>query len=262
MSNWDIEYKRNAFLDRAMGAPDDDDDDNHMDIDAPPRAAPRRMGKTTTTTTAFDDLDEEDNGPPLAQLMRHWMNERNAPDILPAQVELLNAVLDHIRRQSSVVLALRGDQAASEAEHARITLVQTEIERARFIVRSYVRARLWKLEKYARYIMTHPEVQERISVAELDHARRHASLTDRHLYLSVLQALPPAQATLDDAPLFVPGMVPPPDTARPVFARARVACGPVRLADNTALQFARGDIYLLPYEAVADLVERGEVDLV
>jgi hypothetical protein len=33
------------------------------------------------------------------QLVRHWLNERHAPDILPMQAEVLSALLDHIRRQ-------------------------------------------------------------------------------------------------------------------------------------------------------------------
>jgi len=36
---------------------------------------------------------------PLEQLTRHWLNERHAPDILPAQEELLSGILDHLRRQ-------------------------------------------------------------------------------------------------------------------------------------------------------------------
>jgi GINS complex subunit 4 len=31
--------------------------------------------------------------------VRHWLNERHAPDILPVQAEVLGALLDHIRRQ-------------------------------------------------------------------------------------------------------------------------------------------------------------------
>ena len=36
---------------------------------------------------------------PLEQLSSHWMNERHAPDILPAQENLLAHLLDHLRRQ-------------------------------------------------------------------------------------------------------------------------------------------------------------------
>lgn len=45
---------------------------------------------------------EEGEETPLQQLIRHWMNERHAPDILPAQQILLAGLLDHIRRQVSL----------------------------------------------------------------------------------------------------------------------------------------------------------------
>ena len=50
------------------------------------------------------DMFSEDDTPetPLEQLTRHWVNERYAPDILPAQEELLGGLLDHIRKQVSV----------------------------------------------------------------------------------------------------------------------------------------------------------------
>ena len=45
-------------------------------------------------------LDEEETvTTPLERLTRHWMNERHAPDILPAQEDLLMNLLDHLRRQ-------------------------------------------------------------------------------------------------------------------------------------------------------------------
>ena len=46
--------------------------------------------------------------------------------------------------QTDMVQALRGDPDSSEAEHVRIMLVQTEVERVKFAVRSYIRTRLYK----------------------------------------------------------------------------------------------------------------------
>jgi GINS complex subunit 4 len=43
------------------------------------------------------------------------------------------------------VQLLRGDPSSSEEEHIRIMLVQTEVERVKFVVRSYVRTRLFKV---------------------------------------------------------------------------------------------------------------------
>ena len=96
--------------------------------------------------------------------------------------------------QSSTVSLLRTDPDASEDEHFRIMLAQTEIERVKFVVRSYVRTRLSKvlnlstirykrsmtdsrqIEDYARWILSNPPLQERLSETELSHAQRCAKL--------------------------------------------------------------------------------------
>ena len=46
----------------------------------------------------FPDLDDTQELP-LQKLIRYWMNERHAPDILPIQAELLAGILDHIHKQ-------------------------------------------------------------------------------------------------------------------------------------------------------------------
>lgn len=68
----------NAFQNRLRNASRDDDD---VPI---PAALP---------------LFEEDEETPLQRLIRHWMNERHAPDILPVAENVLAGLLDHIRRQ-------------------------------------------------------------------------------------------------------------------------------------------------------------------
>ena len=77
-------------------------------------------------------------------------------------------------------------------------LVQTEIERVKFIVRSYVRTRLFKvnitspvfvyivwllilnligkIEKYARFVTSNADVQRRLTAAERDHASWFAAI--------------------------------------------------------------------------------------
>jgi hypothetical protein len=51
-------------------------------------------------------------------------------------------------RQTEAVQVLRGDPSTSDDEHLRITLVQLDIERVKFIVRSYVRTRLFKVRSF------------------------------------------------------------------------------------------------------------------
>ena len=163
-----------------------------------------------------------DFGPPretlFQQLVRHWLNERHAPDILPAQTEILGSLLDHIRRQvrrfcflpvwvavreqilrrrlsldgyrSSAPWGSRLVRGRTRADHAR-----ADRGRARQVCRALLyphavvqgtyipfhRSATFELltdnsqiEKYARYIVSTPEVQEKLSQAELDHAKRCA----------------------------------------------------------------------------------------
>ena len=62
-----------------------------MDVDGPgTRGVVDGMG-------AGDSRESEQND--VQRLMRAWQDERHAPDILPAQDELLGRVLDSIRQQ-------------------------------------------------------------------------------------------------------------------------------------------------------------------
>lgn len=157
---------------------------------------------------------------------------------------------------------MRADPDSSEDEHFRIMLVQTEIERVKFVIRSYIRTRLHKIEKYARYISTTPEIHERLTQAELDHARRYSHLVETHFNNSVLQSLPEEQQSLNDQVPFLPPMIPVPDKTRAVFAHALDACPPVRLPDGSTMEMDKDQISLTPYHVVEQLLAQGAVELV
>ena len=93
-SDWLHEARRTqlsgpSFVQRALDAPDDDGDAVIRD-DFP---------SATQTLPAF--LLEDTNETLFQQFIRHWMNERHAPDILPAQDVLLGRLLDHVKKQVS-----------------------------------------------------------------------------------------------------------------------------------------------------------------
>ena len=91
-----------------------------------------------------------------------------------------------------MVSALRSDPQTSEEEHFKLMLVQTEMERVKYLVRSYVRTRLhkvrhvmlfgsiwsdWKqIEKFSYHITLSPELHNLLSGAELSHAQRYNNL--------------------------------------------------------------------------------------
>lgn len=94
-----------SFVDRARHAPDDDDYPVADDFGRP-------------DPNLLDPGAEEDT--PFQQLIRHWMNERQAPEILPGQEILLGRVLDHVRKQVScrttITSPLVGRQEVEQTE--------------------------------------------------------------------------------------------------------------------------------------------------
>ncbi|KAI5122426.1 hypothetical protein M0805_002975 [Coniferiporia weirii] len=256
---------------RTRTVPNDDDDplggfgraDDVMDVDpVGPRGALPTLAPALASASAFDTSVPERQENDVQRLARAWQDERHAPDILPAQDALLGRVLDAIRRQTSDANALRAADALSEEDHYMTMLVQTEVERVKFVVRSYVRTRLFKIEKYAAYITSTPDVQTRLTEAELRHAQRYATLLVSQFRTTVLGHLPETQQGLDDDVLTMPSMITEPSKDKPVFFHALTALDHLALADGSTLDIPRGSIYLMPYRVVEQHLLRGEVELV
>jgi hypothetical protein len=192
------------------------------DEDFPMAGAPARPAAAAPGPIALDF-----GAPPetlFQQLVRHWLNERHAPDILPVQAEVLGALLDHIRRQvrrfyfsipvrDSPLMSLFPFHFGAGCFRRRIrsrrcvgTLTRqrqntcgscsyrpkssaSSLPCALISVRDCTRHLLQlistsrlaingdlQIEKFARYIVATPEVQEKLSQAELDHVKRCAFL--------------------------------------------------------------------------------------
>lgn len=80
---------------------------------------------------------------------------------------------------------LRSDPTTSSEEHFKLIIVQTEMERVKYLVRAYLRCRLAKVEKYAQWIAGEHDarVQGRLSQLELAHAEKYVPLCVRLLFL-------------------------------------------------------------------------------
>lgn len=79
----------------------------------------------------------------LQALTRAWVNERSSPDLLPYPSALIERANSGIQRQIQVIEGMTRAQEPS----ANFTLVvlQTELERMKFLVRSFLRARIGKV---------------------------------------------------------------------------------------------------------------------
>ncbi|KAI9720575.1 MAG: GINS complex subunit [Candelaria pacifica] len=79
----------------------------------------------------------------LQDLTRAWVAERVAPEILPWPEELMERMMDRIRQQIELVETQTGNM--DPKTNFTLIIIQTELERFKFLVRSFLRARISKV---------------------------------------------------------------------------------------------------------------------
>lgn len=164
--------------------------------------------------------------------------------------------------------------------------MQTELERYKFLVRSYLRARIAKIDAHtlqsadpdADQTQTqlnsqglgssgqHQQYQPRLSAHELAYATRRQALLHQHFLGSFLAAFPDRLQHLNDRAGSV-GMVDGPDVDAAVFVRLLREDATFRIVrgveeDLRDLGGKVGDIFIVRWRDARDLVRRGGAELV
>jgi hypothetical protein len=110
-----------------------------------------------------ENEDNKDDTSLIRQMMRYWVNEKMAPELLESKGDEVDALMDLVNRQVGFRMKLSEreiDQSVSQAEavekvskddrtdskeHFKLILVQTEMQRVKYLIRSYIRTRLNKV---------------------------------------------------------------------------------------------------------------------
>jgi len=133
----------------------------------------------------------------LHALTRLWVNERGAPELLPWPADnLIDRVTERIKTQIEKVETMTGDM--DPKTNFALIIIQTEVERWKFLVRSYLRTRISKIDQYTLYYMSTPELQSRLSEMEVAYATRHQQLLHNHYLSSFLSSFPKQLQNLND----------------------------------------------------------------
>ncbi|MCJ1254182.1 GINS complex subunit [Lignoscripta atroalba] len=216
----------------------------------------------------IDDILAEVDGHPkpqeagdLQELTRAWVTERSAPEVLPWPEQLMERMMDRIRQQIELVETQTGNM--DPKTNFRLIIVQTELERFKFLVRSYLRARIAKIDKHALYYLTNPAQKARLSASELKYATTHQSLLHAHYHSSFLSQFPTTLQRLDDTAGGI-NMIEQPDVDKAVFVRTlRDGREPVVVeGTDIAFEMRRGDVFVVRWSAVRDRVEEGDAELI
>ncbi|PNY25217.1 DNA replication complex GINS protein SLD5, partial [Tolypocladium capitatum] len=133
----------------------------------------------------------------LQALTRRWVAERSAPELL--------------ERQVGKVEDMTGDM--DPKTNFALIVIQTELERYKFLVRSYLR-----IDKHTLHSLSTQDLRARLSPVELAYATRHQALLHNHYRPSFLASFPPQLQNLNGTAGNV-SMIDAPDLDTAVFVR-------------------------------------------
>jgi len=72
-----------------------------------------------------------------------------------------------------------------------------DVDRVTFLLKSYVRQRIFKIEKFAMHLKDDEHMRSRLTEDELRYWARYISLWEEHVHSEVLHDLPPQYNQLD-----------------------------------------------------------------
>ncbi|KAL6869780.1 GINS complex subunit [Amphichorda felina] len=198
----------------------------------------------------------------LQSLTRLWVAERSAPELLDwPSGGLFERVNDRIKAQIEKVEDMTGDM--DPKTNFALIVIQTELERYKFLVRSYLRARIAKIDKHALHYLSSQELRGRLSSTELAYATRHQALLHNHYLSSFLGSFPQQLQNLNDTAGGV-SMIDSPDLDTAVFIRMlreRDVHGLGTDSDNS-LPAEDGDILIIRWSSAKPLIGEGDAELV
>ncbi|KAK7463984.1 hypothetical protein BaRGS_00038024, partial [Batillaria attramentaria] len=139
--------------------------------------------ETMTASEVLDKLEEA------------WLNEKFAPELLEGKMDLVECMLEQISAmEENLRLARKGDP--------KISLHRMEIDRVRFILSSYLRLRLQKIEKYSSHVLEQEGRRKAddnplMSEAEEQFARNYLDSMKTHFSALALRHMPTNMQTVD-----------------------------------------------------------------
>ncbi|GKT42019.1 DNA replication complex GINS protein SLD5 [Colletotrichum spaethianum] len=198
----------------------------------------------------------------LQALTRAWVAERSAPELLEWPADgLFERVNDRIKRQIEKVEDMTGDM--DPKTNFALIVIQTELERFKFLVRSYLRARIAKIDKHALHYLSSPALRARLSETELAYATRHQALLHNHYLSSFLSSFPAQLQNLNDTAGNI-SMIDGPDLDTAVFIRLLrdVDVEGKGTDSDGSVQGRAGDILILRWSSAKPVVDAGHAELV
>jgi GINS complex subunit 4 len=140
-----------------------------------------------------------------------------------------------------------------------------EVTRVKYMLRSYLRTRLLKIERYVMHALDNTDVRQRLSPLEDQHATQYLRLVASQLTSTVTSKLPEAFNNAFKQASAHPDndMIPVPDLGRHVFVRVLRDLGQVPVYEDGGMhELNKGDLYIMRYNMLRPLLSDKSVQLI
>lgn len=203
-----------------------------------------------------DGVEELTAQTALQEIENAWMNERFAPEILPHQSDLVDCMLQQIAHMEENIRRL-------DRCDLRALVHRMELDRIKYVISSYLRARLEKLERYTIHILEEeanrsPE-EAYLTPGESRFANEYRASLETLFRTVALQHMPANFQKFEENNFNIK-----PNLQAHVFLRANRTVTGIVLPGmlNEEIDFEEGSQHIIQYSAVAHLVKSGVVQLI
>ncbi|KAF7199955.1 DNA replication complex GINS protein SLD5 [Nothobranchius furzeri] len=197
----------------------------------------------------------------IAKLEEAWLNEKFSPELLENKSEVVECVMEQLTHmESNLQRVKKGDAKAS--------FHRMEIDRIRFVLSSYLRSRLQKIEKFFPHVLEREKSRVEgqpslLSPEEFAFAKEYYTNTETYLKAVALKRMPLNLQTVD-----LLKAVPEPCLDSFVFLRVKEKQENILVEPETddqreyIVDLEEGSQHLMRYRTVAPLVSNGAVQLI
>jgi len=193
----------------------------------------------------------------LAKLEEAWINERNSPELLHPRMEMVDCMLEQLK-------TMEGNLARLSKGDLRLPVHRMELQRIRFVINSYLRARLEKIESQVWHYTGPGEAGSRMTQEESAFATSFSESGTSLMNSLVLKHLPGGAWDPDKSVPALPG----PTLSQAVFVKVLESREGIEVVDESGagrdetVDLQVGAQHLLQYNVVRGLLDEGCVALI
>nr|XP_044987268.1 DNA replication complex GINS protein SLD5 isoform X3 [Jaculus jaculus] len=136
----------------------------------------------------------------IGRLEQAWMNEKFAPELLESKSEIVECVMEQLEHM--FFFQQEENLRRAKREDLKVSIHRMEMERIRYVLSSYLRCRLMKIEKFFPHVLEKEKARPAeepscLSPEEFAFAREYMAHTETHLKNVALKHMPPNLQKLD-----------------------------------------------------------------